>query len=53
VESTVEHWPAVIIAGIVGVAMASAVALATIRLSDQHTTHSPPGTTSAPAIAHR
>lgn len=51
-ESTVEHWPAVIIAGIVGVAMASAVALATIRLSDQHT-HSPPGTSSAPAIAHR
>jgi hypothetical protein len=51
VELTVEHWPAVIVASIVGALTASVVAAATISL-DRHV-YKPPGTNSAPAIAHR
>jgi ABC-type uncharacterized transport system permease subunit len=50
-ERTVEHWPAVIVAGIVGALTASVVAVATINL-DRYV-YKPPGTNSAPAIAHR
>jgi hypothetical protein len=51
VECAVEHWPAVIVACIVGALTASVVAVATISL-DRHV-YKPPGTNSAPAIAHR
>lgn len=51
VECTMEHWPAVIVASIVGALTATVVAAATISL-DRHV-YKPPGTNSAPAIAHR
>jgi hypothetical protein len=51
VECTVEHWPAVVVACIVGALTATVVAAATISL-DRHV-YKPPGTNSAPAIAHR
>ena len=50
-ERIVEHWPAVVVACIVGALTATVVAAGTISL-DRHM-YKPPGTNSAPAIAHR
>ena len=48
-----EHWPAVIVASVMGVVAASAVAIGTLKVAAQHTFNPPGNTTSVPAVAHR